>query len=81
MKRAGNLYASIAEPENLRLAFTKAVRGKRDRREVIDFSRNLEENIQRLRRQLLRHEPDIGRYRFFEVYVIVTCRVFVLAKW
>ncbi len=68
MKRVGYLYASIAESENLHLAFIKAVRGKRDRREVIDFSHNLEENIKSLNRQLLRHEPDIGNYRFFEVY-------------
>jgi retron-type reverse transcriptase len=67
MKRVGNLYAAITEPDNLRLAFWKAAKGKRDRKEVIDFGRDLAGNIQRLRVQLLREQPVIGNYRFFEV--------------
>jgi len=68
MKRAGNLYKDIADMENLRLAFWKAAKGKRGRQEVVAFSRDLETNLGQIRRQLLAHEPDIGHYRFFEVY-------------
>lgn len=68
MKRAGNLYKAIADPDNLRLAFWKAAKGKRDRKEVMAFGHYLEENLQQIRSQLLAHEPDIGHYRFFTVY-------------
>ena len=68
MKRVGNLYKVIAEPENLRLAFWKAAKGKRDRKEVMAFNHHLEENLRQIRSQLLSHEPNIGHYRFFTVY-------------
>ena len=68
MKRIGNLYPLIAEPDNLRLAFLKAVRGKQDRSEVVRFRRDLEGNLARLRQQLLAESPGIGRYRFFTVH-------------
>ena len=68
MKRAGNLYRLIVEPDNLRLAFCKAVKGKHDRLEVIGFRENLEENLQKIRHQLLLHAPDIGHYRFFRIH-------------
>ena len=68
MKRAGNLYASIAEPENLRLAFLKAVRGKRGKLEVIEYTARLEENLHLLRDQLLACQVDAGHYHFFTVH-------------
>lgn len=57
----------IPDPENLRLAFRKAVKGKQDRQDVIAFRRDFEVNIQKLREQLLGNEPDVGHYRFFYV--------------
>jgi len=68
VKRAGNLYPAIAEPDNLRLAFWRAARGKHDRAEVVAFGRDLDGNISRMRGQLLRGEPDVGHYRFFRVH-------------
>ncbi len=68
MKRKSSLYHQIATHENLRIAFAKAARGKRDRAGVIVFCRNFDANIGKLRDQLLSHEPDIGHYRFFQVY-------------
>lgn len=67
MKRVGNLYHRIADPDNLRLAFVKAAKGKADRREVIRYRTQLDWNLARLRTQLLNHNPDIGQYRFFQV--------------
>jgi hypothetical protein len=52
MKRAGNLYGRIAEPENLRQAFLKAIRGKRGKAEVIAYTANLDRNLRRLHDQL-----------------------------
>ena len=67
MKRSGNLYERIAEPENLRLAFWKAARGKRGSAAVIAFATNLEGNLAEMRTRLLEQRPDIGHYHFFEV--------------
>jgi hypothetical protein len=68
MKRKNHLCSTIPTRENLCLAFWKAARGKQDRKDVIAFRRDFESNIQRLRDGLLRHDPEIGRYRFFMVY-------------
>lgn len=68
MKRAGGLYHRICAYENQRLAFWKAARGKRDRREVIAFRKDFDTNIRKLREGLRTRRPDIGRYRFFQVH-------------
>lgn len=68
MKRVGNLYARIAEPENLRQAFLKSIRGKRDKPDVIAYTADLNANLDLLREQLLAHRVDAGHYHFFTVY-------------
>lgn len=68
MRRMGNLYPLIPIRENLCLAFWKAARGKRGRRDVIEFQRRFDENIRIMMDQLDRREPDIGHYRFFMVH-------------
>lgn len=68
MKRIGNLYSLIADPDNIRLAFQKAVKGKQERSEVIEFKKDLANNIRKLYFQLKDHCLDIGKYRFFHVY-------------
>ncbi len=68
MKRMGNLYHQIPTYENLCLAFWKAAIGKQDRQEVIAFRNDFDANIQRIRDQLLGHNPDIGHYHFFKVF-------------
>jgi retron-type reverse transcriptase len=68
MKRAGNLYEQIAEPDNLRAAFLKSIRGKRGKAEVIAYTARLDENLQLLRDQLLSRTVDAGHYHFFKVF-------------
>ncbi len=68
MKRKGRLYPLIATHENLKTAFAKAAKGKRDRADVIVFCRDFDTNIHKLREQILSHSPDIGHYRFFQVH-------------
>lgn len=68
MKRAGNLYERIAEPENLRLAFIKSIRGKGDKADVIAYTTNLDANMRSLREQLLAEQLDVGHYHFFTVH-------------
>lgn len=68
MKRAGNLYERIADPENLRVAFLKSIRGKRGKAEVVACSTNLDANLSLLREQLLAEQVDVGHYHFFTVH-------------
>jgi hypothetical protein len=49
VKRLGDLFERIAEPGNLREAFHKAARGKRDRHEVRAFAASLDREISVLR--------------------------------
>ena len=67
MRRAGNLYERIAEPENLRLAFLKSIRGKRGKDDVLAYAVNLDKNLRLLRDQLLTERVDVGHYHFFTV--------------
>ncbi len=64
MKRIGHLYERIAEPENLREAFLKSVRGKRGKAEVIAYAARLNENLRLLHEQLLARRVDVGHYLF-----------------
>lgn len=68
MKRFGNLISCIAEPENLRLAFYKAQKGKSDKPEVCQYAKNLDANLKTLRQQILSAQVEVGNYRTFTVY-------------
>ena len=48
MKRTGKLLVKIAEYENLQLAFYKAKKGKEAKKEIIQYTRNLNENLANL---------------------------------
>ena len=67
MARGRGLYLKIPEPDNLRLAFNKAVKGKSDRQEVIRFRHDLDENLAALRRELQSGEISLGPDRFFTI--------------
>jgi len=45
MKRANNLIPEIIEPDNLRLAFWKAQRGKSQSKKVNLYRENLDNNL------------------------------------
>jgi len=67
MKTNNNLFEKICSFENLHLAFRKAVRGKRFRKEMLEFKYNLEENLLCLRDELLTRKYQPGGYREFTV--------------
>lgn len=70
MKRTGFLYEKIVTPDNLRLAFTKARRGKQLREEVRRFCTHLDANLGQMQ-ALLCQGPDyieLGRCRFFTIF-------------
>lgn len=68
MKRDGYLIARIADPDNLRLAFWKAKRGKSAKAEVILYEQTLDHNLMDLRRQLLTGDVLVGNYHYFKIY-------------
>lgn len=68
MKRAGNIYDMICDPDNLRLAWYKAKKGKESKYEVNKYGRRLQENLSLLRTQLIEDNLQIGNYHFFRIY-------------
>ena len=67
MRRAGHLMEAVVEPENLRLAFWKASRGKRWRADQRAYAANLEGELAALREGLLDGTYPVGAYRRFTV--------------
>lgn len=68
VKRVGNLMPRIAETENLREAFLRSARGKSDKHVVMEFRDHLDENLERIRNQLLDGTYQFGDYHFFTIY-------------
>jgi hypothetical protein len=68
MKRTGNLFERIVERDNLRLAFLKALRGKRDRRDAQRFAQRLDQNLEEMAEQLRAGSFPLGRYQQFIIH-------------
>lgn len=68
MKREGNLIEKIADMKNLEWAFWKAQRGKKDKKEVIAYQKQLNSNLKILQTQLLTNTCEVGNYHFFKIY-------------
>ncbi|MBM3839284.1 MAG: hypothetical protein FJ398_15210 [Verrucomicrobia bacterium] len=68
MKRKGHLLEAIADPENLRLAFWNASKGKRGHAVVRRFREHLDDEIEALRQDLLAECVKVGDYHFFDIH-------------
>ena len=68
MKRIGNLLPAVIERGNLVRAFHQAARGKWRKQEVRRFSENLDENVDRLRQELMERTFETGRFNVFMVF-------------
>ena len=68
MRRAGQLFDQIVDRGNLRLAYWKAARGKRDRTETRDFEAELEPRLQEMRSGLLAGTFPVGRFQQFVIH-------------
>ena len=68
MKRANYLLEKIVDPDNLRLAFWKAGKGKRYAKSVSAYARHLDNNLIRLRAEIGSGEISVGQYRYFKVF-------------
>lgn len=65
MKRQGNLFIQIVAYQNLRLAWLKAIRGKRKNPDVLLFSRDVDGNLEKIRARLESENPGWGSYKSF----------------
>jgi RNA-directed DNA polymerase len=68
MKRVGNLITRIADPDNLRLAFSSARKGKVYSDKVLRYEANLDGNLLLLREQILSGQVDVGKYHYFKIF-------------
>jgi len=68
MRRKGSFIASIADMDNLRLAFWKSARGRHGKAEVIRYRASLDRNLLRLREEFLSGNYSVGHYNYFTVY-------------
>jgi RNA-directed DNA polymerase len=68
MKRAANLFDAIADRDNLRLAFYKARRGKRDRGAVQQFAADLDRNLAQMAKELQSGSITVGAFQQFEIH-------------
>ena len=57
------------EPDNLRLAFWKAQRGKSQKRSVQRYRSELDKNLCRLREEIMEGKVNVGAYSVFKVYI------------
>lgn len=68
MKRVGHLYEQVYNLNNLKLADVAATKGKRKQWEVIEYWKNRDSNIHRLRDSLTNMTYRTSEYLKFKVY-------------
>ncbi len=68
MKRKGYLIERIADIDNLRLAYWKAQKGKKDKKDVLLFSTCIDENLATLSREISTGDFKIGNYYYFKIF-------------
>jgi len=68
VKRYGDLFDRIIDPDNIKLAYYKACKGKRDTQAVKQFDVSLQSNLADLRSKLLHPQFVWGPYRYFKIY-------------
>ena len=65
MRRAANLFDGIHEPENLRLAFHKAARGRRGQAVVREFAIGLDTRLSEMATAIREGTFQVGRFQQF----------------
>lgn len=68
VKRVGNLIQRIAGIDNLQEAFLRASRGKCGDSAVIEFRKNIDNNLLQLHKDFVECRYHIGKYHFFTVF-------------
>ena len=65
MRRAANLFEQISEPENIRLAFYRASRGKKSLAMVRLFGRDLDQQVKSIANAIRNNSFPLGRFHQF----------------
>ena len=68
MRRTGNLFDKVLDRENLRQAFSKALRGKRSRSDARAFGNNLDFRLAEMAQQLATQTFPVGRFHQFVIH-------------
>jgi len=68
MKRYGNLWNKFISKENFQLAWYKTTKGRHDRFDVQKFEKNLEENLENLRQEVIKGEFTTSHYSTKQIY-------------
>jgi len=68
MKRFGNLYEKVYDLDNLYLAYSKARQGKGKTYGVIQFEKDLDNNIRLLQAELMEDRYKTSAYDIFTIY-------------
>ena len=68
MKRAGGLFEKIYTWENLLSAYGRVRKGKTGNPKMREFSWRLDENLEKIQRDIERCEFDLGHYHSFKIY-------------
>lgn len=68
IKRVGNLIEEIYDFENLYDAYKTARKGKMNRKEILAYTANLEENLIEIQNELIHGMYEVGAYREFFIY-------------
>jgi len=68
MRRVGSLFEQVVDRENLRLAFSKTLRGKRSRSDARRFVVKLDENLDWMRLTLVRGDFPLGVHLQFTIF-------------
>ena len=68
MRRHPEVWGQVVSSENLRLAFHRAAKDKRQSRAVTEYAQNLNENLEDLRAGLLSGDYPIDRFHRFMVH-------------
>lgn len=65
MRRTANLFDQIWQPDNIRLAFHKASRGKKSHAMVRGFARNLDQHVEHISHAIRNDTFSVGRFHQF----------------
>ena len=65
MKRYGYLYEKIYDIDNLKLAYKNAKRGKSYYQEILEFEKNIEQNLIKIQNVLINQNYKTSKYEIF----------------
>ncbi|MBQ5385359.1 MAG: group II intron reverse transcriptase domain-containing protein [Treponema sp.] len=68
MKRAKSLFDRIVSYDNLRLAWVKARKGKTSKKVVRHFSRDVNRNLEKIRKRIVQEPPEFSSYIQFKIF-------------